>query len=200
MFNELGQVILYIQEYYSLVNERWESKFGNKKVNFRHRTIKHVKDEPEIYKELVMYREFLAVQTFDFDPELTNEDVTITSRTKAYNSMYYKVEKNLRGNLKGNVPISKVLNDLFGIRIIFSEEVTFEKVKEYINDNFPNLKCINSTKNGYNGIHIYFQKDNYSHTWELQVWSKHNQKSNLELHKLYKQDYLKWEKGIEGGV
>lgn len=200
MFNELEQLILYIQEYYSLVNERWEREFGSTKVNFRNKTIKHVKDEPEIYKELVKYREFLAELTFDFDPELTNEDIMITSRTKAYNSMYYKIEKNLRGNLKGNVPINKVLNDLFGIRIIFSEEVTFERVKEYIDNNFPNLKCINATKKGYNGIHIYFQKDNFSYPWELQVWSIHNQMNNIESHKLYKQDYLKWEKGIEGGV
>lgn len=200
MFNELEQLILYIQEYYSLVNKRWESKFGSRKVNFRNKTIKDVKVEPEIYKSMVMYREFLAEQTFGFDPELTNEDINITSRTKAYNSMHYKIEKHLRGNLKGNIPINKVLNDLFGIRIIFSEEVTFEKVKEYIDNNFPNLKCINATKNGYNGIHIYFQKDNFSHAWELQVWSKHNLRSNIESHKLYKQDYLKWEKGIEGGV
>ena len=69
----------------------------------------------------------------------------------------------------------------------------------FINKN--NLKCIDSSKEvGYTATHIYFQNDNYSFPWELQVWDKSHEKSNIESHERYKQEYIKWEKENKGGV
>lgn len=60
--------------------------------------------------------------------------------------------------------------------------------------NYPNLKCINSTKGKYVATHIYFgNDDNTKFQWELQLWSKENLESNLLSHAKYKQDYIKWE-------
>ena len=62
------------------------------------------------------------------------------------------------------------------------------------------LKCIDSSKDvGYIATHIYFKKDNYSFPWELQIWDKTHENSNIMLHEQYKQDYIKWEEENKGG-
>lgn len=202
MYEELGQLIKYIGHYYELFNRAWESDSRYVKVNLKKNTIKDIQCNSAIYKIIVSYRNFLSSSTFDFEPDMEMPDSIsiINSRTKAYNSMIYKIQKNINNSLCGNVPINKILNDLFGIRIILSEDFTYEQIKKYIDYNFPNLKCIDSSKNGYNGTHIYFKKDNYSFEWELQVWSEQWAQANIALHKLYKQDYLAWEKQSKGGV
>lgn len=57
-----------------------------------------------------------------------------------------------------------------------------------------------SKKEGnYKAIHVYFNKDNYAFPWELQIWNKQDEENNLESHKKYKQDYIKWESENKGG-
>jgi hypothetical protein len=73
--------------------------------------------------------------------------------------------------------------------------VNFTKIKENINKYFPNLKCIESSRGDYYAVHIYFgNDDNYKFQWELQIWDKEHEKTNLESHARYKQDYTKWER------
>lgn len=48
-------------------------------------------------------------------------------------------------------------------------------------------------------IYLEFSKDNYSFPWELQIWNRIDEESNLESHKKYKQDYVRWEAENKGG-
>lgn len=53
--------------------------------------------------------------------------------------------------------------------------------------------------NSYNAIHLYLNKmgNNFVFSWELQIWLKKYEKSNLESHAAYKQGYTKWELEIK---
>ena len=95
----------------------------------------------------------------------------------------------------GRIPINKCFNDLYGIRIIFEQDIDHNDIKEFIRNKYKGkLKCIDSSKEeGYIATHVYFKKDNYSFLWELQIWDKTHEKSNIALHEQYKQEYTKWE-------
>ena len=72
--------------------------------------------------------------------------------------------------------------------------VVNENIKNIIKLEFSDLKCINSNKMDYNAVHIYFGNDNNKNfQLELQIWDKEHEKTNLESHTKYKQDYTKWE-------
>lgn len=66
--------------------------------------------------------------------------------------------------------------------------------------NFPEYKCIDSSKRSYIDTHIYFEKGNFCFPWELQIWAKKDEKNNFQSHKEYKQEYTKWESENRGGV
>ena len=79
--------------------------------------------------------------------------------------------------------------------MIFTETINYEMINNFININFPKLKCIKSEKEEYTAIHIYFgNNDNKKFQWELQLWDKKHEQTNLKSHAKHKQDYTKWEK------
>ena len=126
--------------------------------------------------------------------KFNNNNTTVNIRTKSKNSIEYKIKNYNENHENGKVPISKCFNDLFGIRIICSKELSFNEILELINIKYNNLKCIDSSKNEYKATHIYFKKNNYTFQWELQIWNKKDEINNINSHEKYKQDYVKWEK------
>ena len=79
--------------------------------------------------------------------------------------------------------------------MIFVQDINYIEIKKYIENEFPKLKCIESKRGEYYAIHIYFgNDDNYKFQWELQLWDKKHEQTNLKSHARYKQDYTKWEK------
>lgn len=85
------------------------------------------------------------------------------------------------------------------IRIIYNEELTYNKIVNLVNNKYSNLKCINSSKKDYKATHIYFKNNNFSFQWELQVWNKLDEIKNIQSHEKYKQDYVRWENENKGG-
>lgn len=62
------------------------------------------------------------------------------------------------------------------------------------------VDCVlDSSKQDYRAIHLYFKKDNYSFPWELQIWNECDSERNLISHKKYKQEYTAWEKKNKKG-
>ena len=99
----------------------------------------------------------------------------------------------------GKEPINKCYNDLFGIRIILDKKIEFDEIKEYVENNYKNIKVIHSLRGDYKATHLYFKEDNFSFQWELQIWNKEDEECNINSHKNYKQDYIKWENESKGG-
>ncbi|MGL4947702.1 MAG: hypothetical protein ACRCZ1_04610 [Cetobacterium sp.] len=110
-------------------------------------------------------------------------------RKKSPDSIMSKIIRN------SNEPImvSRVLNDLFGVRCIVLDVDSFIKELE--------LKCQernyrflpkNNPNEDYRAHHIYIKgKDNFVFHIEVQIWDVKNEKINLKSHKEYKIGYVK---------
>ena len=131
--------------------------------------------------------------------QFSTEKSKVNIRTKAKNSIEYKIKNYIENHENGKVSINKCFNDLFGIRIICEKELSYRKISDFINNKYSDLKCIDSSKKDYRATHIYFKKNNFSFQWELQVWNKVDEINNIESHEKYKQDYVRWENENKGG-
>ena len=202
MLEELDKLINFIQTEYVQLTTKWESSDYYTRINLKNNQVCDLLENKLILDTIVNYREFINqnnIQLLMDFKKFNNEIATVNIRTKAKNSIEFKIENYIKNHENGKVPISKCFNDLFGIRIICSEELSFEEVLKLINTKYDNLKCIDSTKNNYKATHIYFKKDNYTFQWELQVWNKIDETNNIISHEKYKQDYVRWENENKGG-
>lgn len=165
------------------------------RVNLKKTCVSRVQKESGILDLIWAYRNFIedngVIANTAF--ELSEFGQTINIRIKTQNSIEYKIEKYIFSREKGMMPVNKCLNDLVGIRVFISDKVSHKNIREHIEDSYPKLKCIDSSKDGYIATHIYFKTDNFSFPWELQIWRTEDRENNLKSHKQYKQEYIKWE-------
>ncbi len=196
MLVELDNLINFIQTEYIKLTQKWEKSSLYIRTNLKDNLICDLLDNKPILDSIVNYREFINQNNIQLVFNLlrfNTETIKINFRTKAKNSIELKINNYIKKHENGKVPISKCFNDLFGIRIISSEKLTFDMVSNLIKTKYSNLKCIDSSNNGYKATHIYFRNGNYAFQWELQVWNKCDEINNIISHEIYKQDYIKWE-------
>ena len=196
MLEELENLINFIQTEYMQLTNKWERSNYYAKINLKNNQVCDLLENKLILDTIVNYREFINqnnIQLLMDFKKFNTENATVNIRTKARNSIEFKIENYIKNHENGKVPISKCFNDLFGIRIICNMELSFNEILNLVDTKYSNLKCINSTKGEYKATHIYFRKDNYSFQWELQVWNKIDEQNNINSHERYKQDYVKWE-------
>lgn len=141
------------------------------------------------------YRSFINERGIEINQGLNSLMIEseVNARVKAQNSIEFKIEKYNREHNNGEEAINKCFNDLLGFRIIVKKEIDYLKIKEFLDNRFDNIICIDSSKGDYRATHIYFKLDNYSFRWELQIWAKEYEIINKESHERYKQDYIEWE-------
>ena len=202
MLEELEKLISFIEQEYIEFNERWKASQLYSEVNLRKNEVYQIEEDKDILNRIFDYRKFLNENNINLIINVrrfNTENVTVNIRTKTKNSIEYKIKNYIKNHENGKVPINKCLNDLFGIRIICSENFTKNQIMNYIKEKNRNLKCIDSSKGEYKAIHVYFKKDNFSFPWELQIWNKCNEETNIISHEKYKQDYAKWEQENKGG-
>lgn len=204
MLEELDKLLVFIQQKYDDLLKEWKKSDLYKPINQKKILVKDINKNNDILNTILNYRSFINEKNLDLKIafnalKLKNE---INTRVKAQNSIEYKINNYMTGKHEyGTVPINKCFNDLYGIRIIFNNNVDHNKIKCFIENKYKKeLKCIDSSKEeGYVATHVYFKNDNYSFLWELQIWDKLHEKSNIKLHEQYKQEYTKWEKENNGG-
>ncbi len=202
MLEELDKLINFIQTEYVQLTTKWEQSDYYTKINLKSTQVCGLLENKLILDTIIKYREFINqnnIQLLMDFKKFNSENATVNIRTKAKNSIEFKIENYIKNHENGKVSINKCFNDLFGIRIICSEELSFDEVLKLINNKYDNLKCIDSTKNDYKATHIYFKKDNYNFQWELQIWNKIDEVNNIISHEKYKQDYVRWENENKGG-
>lgn len=202
MLKELDKLINFIQTEYIEFNEKWQNSSYYSKINLKKNTVCDLLNNELMLNTIFNYREFINennIQLLMDFKQFNSEKAKVNSRAKTKNSIEYKIKNYIENHENGKVPIEKCLNDLFGIRIICSEELTHEQIEEFINKKHEYLKCIDSSKKEYKATHIYFKQDNFNFQWELQVWNQIDENNNINSHEKYKQDYVKWEKENKGG-
>ena len=122
MYEDLEKVIYMIKEEYSFLNLKWEV-CDNTKINLRKKLIKDVIKDNNIKSKIFEYRNFINYYIIDFSMKLQNEifnESRINTRVKSQNSIEYKTKNYYENHEKGEIPINKCFNDLFGIRIILN--------------------------------------------------------------------------------
>lgn len=193
---ELTKLIKLIQLKFNDINEKWIEDSNYFPLNMKKKRVEDVYKDESLLLYVFNYRQFINDNVSDIVNEIQTQHFTnvVNTRVKASNSIQYKIQNYEHNHADGKIALKKCLNDIFGIRMIFEEDIIYELIKEYIETNFPNLKCIESERGDYYAVHIYFgNDDNFKFQWELQLWDKKHEKSNLESHAIYKQDYTKWE-------
>ena len=191
--DDLKKVIDTILEEHKLIN----SNFSNK-INLKKKSVKKLYEEGILESFIQSYLGFLnrnvIIFTVKFSQIKTNFILSATSRVKQNNSAYYKIDRYIKQKSEnGGTPVNKCFNDLFGCRIVVNNDYELSDILLHINEMYPNLKCIDASKNGYKAIHIYFHNGNFVMPWELQIWLQRDEKNNIKSHESYKQDYVKWE-------
>lgn len=202
MLEELDKLIDFIQIEYKDLTEKWEQSVYYHKINLKSNLVCDVLGNKQMLEAIVNYREFINennIQLIMDFKQFNTDKSKISIRTKAKNSIEYKIKNYVKNHENGKVPINKCFNDLFGIRIICDKELTNSQIAKIVDSKYKNLKCIDSSKETYKATHIYFKKNNFSFQWELQIWNKKNEVNNINSHEKYKQDYVKWEKENKGG-
>lgn len=185
-----------IQKEYEEINNKWILSNDYVELNMKKIQVDDVYKDETLLLHIFNYRIFINDNISEMMENIQKKFFlnTVNTRVKSTNSIQFKIQNYVRNHENGKVPLKKCLNDIFGIRMIFNDDINYKEIKEFINNNYPSLKCIKSVKQKYNAVHIYFGNDNNKNfQWELQLWDKKHEKSNLESHAMYKQDYTKWE-------
>ncbi len=205
MLEELDRLITFIQQKYYLLLNEWNNINSCEPINLKKTQVRKINNNINILNTILNYRLFINTNNLDLkmdfnELKLENE---INTRVKTQNSIEFKIDNYMKEKHKyGKVPINKCFNDIYGIRIIFAQNIDHKVIKKFIEDKYnkKEIKCIDASKIvGYVATHVYFKENNFSFPWELQIWDKAHEKSNIELHKQYKQEYTKWEKENKGG-
>lgn len=200
MLEDLDTLISFIILKYEETNNNWNRICKRNNINLKKISVKNIFSREDILQNIFDYREFLSDNALDLTLSFTklNLNSNVNTRIKLRNSIEYKLDNYIKNHNNGEGPINKCFNDIFGIRIILENNIEYEKLKEFIDKKYNYLKCIDSSKDEYIATHIYFKRDNYTFPWELQIWEKSNELSNIKSHEKYKQEYVKWEKENKG--
>jgi putative GTP pyrophosphokinase len=132
----------------------------------------HYFNEKDLLKELYNITEW-------YDSHKTLFDIPIDYRIKSKESIKTKYKRYYPDH-----QTRKVFNDLLGLRAFCDD------YKEVLNINNNSFKIVDLTSgksndDGYRGVHVYFQKDNYHYPIEIQFNTLYDRQLNNWLH-----DYL----------
>ena len=202
-FNELKNLINYIQTVYTEITNEWLCD-ASIKINLKKTRVFDIDIDGTIYKSIMEYVQLLNERSASISLQLSSIcSCQVTVRVKAQNSIEYKIQnyKTERHEF-GRIPINKCFNDLLGVRIILEPSLTFDEIHSFVESTYQRrYRCIDSSKLDYKAVHLYFKESNQSFPWELQIWNRCDVESNFISHQKYKQEYTTWEKeSKEGGI
>lgn len=205
MIKDLEKLIICLMDEYQKINDEWVRSERYWPVNMKTTQVSELAVDEGLLSYVLDYRSFMNEKVVELSLKVQRLQLEsfVSSRVKAVNSIQYKIDNYKKNHEQGKVAINKCLNDIFGIRLICFERITICEIQRFIQEKFPNLKCIDSSKKegNYVAVHIYFGKgDNHRFQWELQIWDFEHLENNFLSHRRYKQSYVKWELENKGGV
>lgn len=196
-----------IDNFHLELSKKWVNEYTDSTVNMKRTRVDHLVDiekmtiAPYFLKIINDYITFLSIETIYNDFEFDYVEYDVRTRIKQKDSIVNKL-LHYRNNSKiyatGKVPVNKCLNDIFGIRIVFEDfdhsDENFQQFLYFIKEVF-NLKVVSKCSYEYNATHLYFKnRRNIYFPWELQIWSKNDEKNNEKSHEMHlrKRSYSSW--------
>ncbi len=197
--DELLKLIDFIRIKYDEISDNWLSDDRYLPLNMKKNQVHDIYKSEKLLLYVFNYRTFIneiITDVMENVQELVfvNE---ISSRVKTLNSIQDKIERYELKSESGKIPIKKCLNDIYGIRIVLIDKINYEDTIDFLKSKYDDLKFLSAVRGDgdYKAIHVYFgNNDNSRFQWELQIWNKCDQQSNLMSHAKHKQGYTKWEK------
>lgn len=193
-FEQLRKLILLMQALHSECCASWKASEAYVPINQKKQQVRDIVGDGAMMEVLFAYHNHIQHLEPDVEAHLSAFPFPVNHRVKNWNSMEDKLGRYQNGPSEGKMPLNKCLNDLFGWRIISADVPDYEQIQSYLAKEFPGLKCIDSSKQGYRATHIYISRSNFDFQWELQLWNARDEHSNKESHKQHKQGYTAWER------
>lgn len=116
MLDELENLINFIQDEYIQFNEKWQNSGYYTKINLKNNLIIDLSEDKDMLNTVFNYREFINennIQLLMDFKRFNTQNAKVNIRTKAKNSIEYKIKNYIENHENGKVPINKCLNDLF---------------------------------------------------------------------------------------
>lgn len=161
MLEEIEELIKFIQIEYGKITNNWEHSTYYEKINLKNNQVYEVIENKLILDTIIKYREFISENNIDLMMDFkkfNSNNATVNSRTKAKNSIEFKIKNYIDNHENGKVPINKCFNDLFGIRTICNTDISFDEIFNLIDTKYDNLKCIDSSIKKNIKLHMYTLK------------------------------------------
>lgn len=194
--DEIIEIIEKINELHICFNQRLQKSFPSR-INYSKKQVNHLMDSSELKKIFLDYIEnyYQELKIF-IQSELYKLDLNLDFRIKERESLDDKLYRYYLGKEKGQIPLQKCVNDIFGMRIItpvnLIESKEFAKICKELKDRKIIYFYYTRHDNKYNGIHLYFKgKSNNYLPWELQLWYTEHETDNRKSHSEHKQGYLR---------
>lgn len=133
----------------------------------------------------------MSVNDYLMQSKIPKTGIEYFYRVKTAESIQYKI--NSYSERAEQYPVNNWLNDIFGCRIILSDDEIKEVEGELNNwqESYGLKNWYNRDKDGYKGIHIYFKnKNNFYFPWELQIWNQRDVEANIKAHQLHKRSFV----------
>ena len=120
-----------------------------------------------------------------YDEHIFNFDISADYRVKSYQSALLKYERYQPDHQAG-----KVFNDLLGFRSLCNSYDDIADLQAFSELKFVDLSRGKANDDGYRGVHVYFQINNFTYPIEIQYNTYYDRQLNNWLHKyLYKKEY-----------
>ncbi|MCY6990292.1 hypothetical protein [Staphylococcus argensis] len=149
---------------------------------------------------IITLEKYINILTKNEIKLMINGVCNVKHRIKNYKCVIDKITRFNRNNKLGAFPLNKVLNDILGYRLVIDTSLSIKDlmlkiiaITELLPNNIKNkITILDSSKNDYQAIHLYFKLNNRSYPVELQIWRVCDKKRNKDSHFEYKQNYMKW--------
>lgn len=138
----------------------------------------HYFDKEELLSKLEKINEWYDLCDF-------LHDITIDYRIKSIQSARLKYDRYYSGH-----QIGKVFNDMLGFRTLCDNYDDVLGLAENENIRVADMSKGKANDDGYRGVHVYFQLDNFHYPIEIQYNTYYDRQINNWLHKyVYKKKY-----------
>lgn len=197
-WESLDEILYECMEAQARVHEEWLECMAEGKIyHMKNTRMRDVLADEELHGYILSYRRFLLKEMGKGRLPVFEDMPNLSLRIKTQNSLEYKIRKYGAGvKERGTVSLANCLNDLYGLRIILDEDVSYDEFKAHIAP--LGLKCIDSSKGDYKAVHMYinspsYEGRNYVFLWELQIWLRREAAGNYISHTRDKEYYTCWE-------